>query len=110
MTGVDARRVPKPEEHRPNRSDERGVIAPRQIGSPDRSGEQRIADEQIAAWSSLLGHFETHAAGTMTRRVMGPSFQIPERNRLIRRVELVNGWRLFDLHAEHRAMLDGLLV
>ena len=49
MARVHAGVVSKREQHGPDRRDERRVIAAGQIGPPDRSGKQRVADEEVLA-------------------------------------------------------------
>ena len=46
MPGIDDRVVAKRKQHRPDRGDERRMVATRQIRAANRSGEQRVADEQ----------------------------------------------------------------
>ena len=90
--------------------DERRVVAARQVGAADRSGEERVADEQVLDAGSPALPTETDTAGTMSRRVMRARLAAAERDDLSRRVEHVDRRLRLHVQAEHHARLDGALV
>jgi CheY-like chemotaxis protein len=110
MSRVDAGRIPKRKQHGSNRANQRGMIAARQIGSADRTGKQRIPDEQIVATLSLLADLEADSAGAMARGVMHSRLVVAERQDLPGRIELVHRRKWIDVKPEHRALFDGSLV
>ncbi len=87
------------------------MVATRQIRASNRSGEERVADEQVLdARVACTPHLEADAARTMTRCVMRAGLAVAERDDLARRVELIHGRRRVHAEAEHHAHLDGALV
>ena len=118
---VNPRSVTEREKHGLDRRDERRVVATRQIRAPDRSREQRIADEQVRVGSNRpacptcrsrsVRHFEAHASWTMPRRVMRSGLDITERKCVVGCVELVDrGGRRVHAKSEHCAVLYGPFV
>lgn len=106
MAWVDPCAVAEGEQYRPDRRDERRVIAAREIGSPDRSRKQRIADEQIVAWFLSFGDLQAHATGAVPGRVIDRRSTAAEPNRLALRVEAIDRRLRLDREAEHASHLD----
>src|SRR6185312_1605926 len=65
MARIDDRIVSKPEQHRLDRGDEGRMVAAGQIRAANRSGEQRIADEQVLAGLAFPSNLQADAAGAM---------------------------------------------
>jgi CheY-like chemotaxis protein len=102
--------VSEGEEDGSNRSNERVVVSTGKVGSADRAGEQRIADEQLLAGLALFSDLQTDAAGAMTGGVMGPRFVLTKRDHLPGRIEDVD-WRLsLDGQPERGARLNDMLI
>jgi hypothetical protein len=78
VPGVHLRVVAKREQDGTNRSHERVVITARQIGSADRAGEERVADEEVFSRRAFLANLQAHAAGTMSWRVVRPRLELSE--------------------------------
>ena len=74
---MDDRIVAKRKEDVPNRRDERPVVCAGQIGPSDRTGKQRVADEELLADCAFLSHLQAYPARTVTRRVMRPHPYVP---------------------------------
>src|SRR5688500_19119215 len=102
MAGMNDRVVPEGKQHASYGRDERRVIAAREIGAADRSGEKRVANEQLPADFALFSNLQTDPTRTMSRRVVRAGFERPEPDHLPRG-EVDIDWRLrFDLQPEHR--------
>jgi len=84
------------------------VIGTRQIGAPDRSGEERVADKQVLP-DSAFPYFETHPAGAVAGRVMYPDLVVPkiDRGQIVKDIDR---WRLSDCEAKHPPLLDRVFV
>ena len=106
MAGVNAGVVSKREEHGPNRRDERGVIAAREIGPPDRAGKQRVPHEEILAGIRRQSNLQAHPARAVTGRVVRRRHTVAEADRLAWRIEVVDRRLRLDRQAEHLAHLD----
>src|SRR4029079_15818970 len=65
-----------------DRGDEGGMVAAGQIRAADRSGEQRIADEQVAAGLAFPSNLQADAAGTMAGCVVRARLLPAERDHL----------------------------
>ena len=89
-----------------NGCDEGRIVAARQIGAPDGTSEERIADEEVLPFRSSTPDLQTHAARAMTRRVMRTRLELTERDHLPWRIEMVDPrWRRIDAEAKHRTLL-----
>ena len=110
MAGVHLRIIAKREQDRANRANERGVVAAGQIRSTDRSRKQGIPDEQMLAGRRTTPDLQAHATGTMAGCMVWAHIVLAKSNHLIQRVELVDGRLRLHRQAEHRAVLDGVLV
>ena len=84
---IHDRFVAERKENPTNRVEERRVVASGQVGTTDGPCEKRVADEEVhplscrARGSCLRGrrfliHGKADAAGTVARRVVGPSVEI----------------------------------
>src|SRR2546421_401667 len=87
VSRLHCRIVPKRKQHGSNRTNQRVVVAARQIGPADGAGEQRVADKELVACLPFRSDLQADAAGAMARRVMRPNFVPAERDDLIRGVE-----------------------
>lgn len=110
MSGVDTRFITKRKQHVANRRDQRRVVAPRQVGSTDRTRKEGVADEQIEPALTSPRHLDADASGAMSWRVMNACLEVTERNPLLDAVEAVNRRRRIDGQAEQTSLHDGLLV
>ena len=109
MAGVYRGRVVESEQNASDRSHQDIVVAARQVGAPDRSGEQRIAYEEMRTDLTLLPRLKTDAAWAVTWRVMRQDHVVSKTNQAPV-VEDVDGRGLPDRQAEHSPLLDGVLV
>jgi CheY-like chemotaxis protein len=106
MPRVNDCRVVKCEQDLADRRDQRLVVTAGKIRSANRSGKQRVADEQVFSSFPLTANLQADAAGTVPWRMMRPRLAGSESNRLARRVEDVNRrWRLAP-QAEHLTRFD----
>ena len=69
---IHLRIVAERKENPADRIDQRLVVAARQVGPADRSGKERVADEERLAGRSPLSHLQADAARTVAGRVVGP--------------------------------------
>jgi hypothetical protein len=100
---VDAGVVSEGKEDVANRRDQRRMMAARQVGSSDRSGEERVADEEIFSRVRSGSDLQADTTGTVARRVMGTGRAVAEANHLAGGIKDVD-WRLrLHLQAEHPA-------
>jgi CheY-like chemotaxis protein len=108
--------VTKWEQHGADRPDEGGVVAAWKIGAANRSGEERVADKEIARRLSPLADLQAHAAGTVAGCVVWPNVTLSELDHFAGRVVHVDRrQRLGDLQPEHarligRAIVEKLIV
>ena len=109
MAGVYRGRIAKREQDAGDRSHQDVVVTARQVGAPDRSGEQRIAHKEMRTDLTLLPHLKTDAAWAVTWRVVRQDLVISKTNQAPV-VEDVDRWGLPDRQAEHSPLLDGVLV
>jgi hypothetical protein len=72
------------------------VIAARQVGTTDRAGKERVADEQLLAGRPSFSNLQADASRTVAGRVVRPYVVGAERDDLPGRVEHVNRRRRFD--------------
>ena len=122
VAGINDGRIAKRKQHGPNGVHQRRVVASRQVGATNRTGEQCVTDEEVhfscascpscpsRSCPRLLIHREAHAARTMPRRVMWSRHEIAESNDFVGRIEVIDGRRLVDLQPKQSAVLDGLVV
>jgi len=111
MSRVHVGVVTKRKQDGPYGSDQRGMVATRQVRASNRSGEQRVADEQVLDDRRAgTAHLEADPAWTMTGRVKRACLAVAEWDDLARRVEHVHRRRRIHAKAEHLAHLDGTLV
>src|SRR5262249_2656976 len=110
VTWVDDGIVTKREQNLLDRGDQHIVVAARQIGPPNRAGEQRVADEQLPSRFSGSSNLQADAARAMPRRVMHARLERAEPYDVVRRIEHVNRRLRLDREAEHLAHLDGVLI
>ena len=109
MARVYRGRIAKREQDAGDRSHQDVVVAARQVGAPDRSGEQRISHEEMRSGLALLSQLKTHAAWSVTGRVMYADLVVAK-TQGAQVVKDVDWRRLFDREAEHLPLLDRLLV
>ena len=86
------------------------MVAAGKIGPADRSGKQRVADEQVLAGVRRRANLQAHAAGTMPGRVMHRHGIVPEADDLAGCVEVIDRRLTFGRDAEHPAHLDRTVV
>jgi PleD family two-component response regulator len=86
------------------------MVATREIGASDRSGKQRIADEQILAGLRAEGDLQADAARTMAGRVMRRRRAFAEADHLAGLVEMIDRRLGLDGKPEHAPHLDRPLV
>lgn len=86
------------------------MVAARQIGSSNRSREQRVADKQVLSFIAVAPDLQADAAGTVARGVVRPRSTVAERNDLSRRVEVIDRRLRLDLKAEHPAGFNSPLI
>jgi hypothetical protein len=79
------------------------MVAAGQIRAADRSGEQRIADEQVAAGFAFPSNLQADAAGTMAGCVVRARLVPAERDHLASFEKRVDRWLRLDVEAEQRA-------
>src|SRR5688500_9588466 len=108
MARIHAGIVSKAVQHAGDRADQRLEVAARQIRAPDRAGKERVADEQVEALLAAAPDLQTHAAGTMSRRVMDEDVVVAKGDRAGAVIEDVDRRRGLDLETEHQAVLYGL--
>ena len=86
------------------------MVASRKVGPADRSGEQRVADEEVVAGLQLHPDLQADTAGAVARRVMRRGHALAKRDHLARHKEPVD-WRLrFDLQSELPSHLNRSFV
>src|SRR5229473_3121641 len=107
---MDAGIVTEREEHGADGREERHVVAARKVGPADRTGKQRVPDEQILTRLPRCHDLQTDPAWTVTRRVVGARLARAEPDDLTRGVELVDGGLWFHVNTEHCAELDRPLI
>ena len=105
---MHARFVTKGEQHIPDRSNKGRVVATRQVGATDRSGEKRITHEEIRSCRPVLPYLphpsylsylpylpylpdlKADTPGTVARRMVRTHLAVAKDNHLAGRIELVN--------------------
>jgi CheY-like chemotaxis protein len=110
VAGVHFRVVAERKEHPTYGLNQCHVVAPRQVGTPDRSGKERIADEQLLANRSSSSNLQAHASRAVAWRVVRLRAEVAERDDLSGRIEHVHRRRRLDAQPEHRSLTDGILV
>src|SRR5712691_11049034 len=100
MARMDDRIVAKCKEYRADGRHERGVVAARQIGAADRSGEKRVADEEVFAGFSAASNLQTDATRAMSRRMVRARFKPSKGDHLTRLVVDVDRRLRLDMQAE----------
>ena len=110
MARVDGGVVGKAEEHIADGPEERGRVPARQVCTANRSGKQRVADEQRARIRTLPTDRETDAARAMPGRVMNPH-SVPAKRPWARPVvEEVHGRLRLDGNAKSHPLLNDRAV
>lgn len=111
MPRIHPRIVAEREEHGTDRADEGRVVAARQVGSPDRTCEQRVADEQVQPALTDPSHLQADAARAVPRGVVRTRLEVAERDHLARRIEAVDRRRLaIHPETEHRRLHERAVV
>ena len=83
---------------------QRVEIAAREIGTPDRAGEQHVSREHHA-----LAH-QAHAPGRVPRGVTDREPELPDLDRVPGGQRPVGGRRRVDRHSEREPLLHGVIV
>src|SRR6185295_5821665 len=65
VAGMDDRGVAERKQYGADRRHQDVVVAAGEVGSTDRPGEQRVADEQFAAGRTRPADLQAHAAGAV---------------------------------------------
>ena len=110
MAGVDAGIIAKGEQHRPDRIEQRLVVAAWQVGASNRSSEERVANEQVFAGPAARADLKADSTGAVARRVMRRRQAVSERDRLAGLVKTIDGRLRLDAQSEHPSHLDRLIV
>ena len=110
MAGVDAGIIAKGEQHRPDRIEQRLVVAAGQVGASNRSSEERVANEQVFAGPGARADLQAHSTGAVAWRVMRRRQAVSERDRLAGLVKTIDGRLRLDAQSEHPPHLDRLIV
>jgi CheY-like chemotaxis protein len=108
MPWVHTREVAEGKQDTSDRTDERCMVATRQVRATDRSGEERVADEQIR--SGRVADLEADAAWAMPRRVMRSYLEPAARDDLPGDIEVIDRRRGIDSQSEHLTLFDRPLV
>ena len=106
---MDRRLVSEEKDHLGDRAHQDIVIAAGQIGPSDRACEERVSHEQVRARLAFPPYLQTHAPGAMPGRVVDADLVVTETKRR-RVVEDVDRRLRLNRDAEHRALLDDMLV